>query len=515
MKKGFVLFLFILSLNIAYSQNDSIANQLIYKQFFYPNGVISSEGYLKNNVPMGYWKSYYVTGVKKSEGKWTNNKLDSIWIFYDQFGDTIEKINYYKGKKNGYQYKFYTNDKSKNKIYKKELYVNGKKNDKSLIYYETGELYQIVGYKDDIKQGLSYQYAKNKNIISVIRYRNNEIIDQENINRYNLNHEKEGIWREYYKNGNIKEEKSYVNDKLDGYYKTYGEDGNLIEAIKYKNGEMLLESESIGGNIEIKEKYDAHENLIFQGAYKNEIPIGIHRYFNSKGKVIKSETYNINGNRISEGIVLKNGIEDGDWIYYFDNGNKQAIGKYINGNKSGNWNYYYKNEKLKQTGTYVNGKFSGRWQWYYQTGELLKEEFFIYGKLDGESIEYSVDGNIIAKGNYVEGLKEGEWIYSIGDQEQKGKYIMDLRDGNWESYYLNQDILSFEGRYIQGNEDGKHIYYYPNGKIKEEKYYNEGKKVRSWSKYNEKGDLIIAIQFKDGKEFKINGVKVKLDTNEN
>ena len=56
--------------------------------------LVSSEGLIKNGKPEGFWKSYYVTGIKKSEGKRTNFLLDSIWVFYDQAGDTTEKINY-------------------------------------------------------------------------------------------------------------------------------------------------------------------------------------------------------------------------------------------------------------------------------------------------------------------------------------------------------------------------------------------------------------------------------------
>ena len=51
---------------------------VVYKQFLYKNGTVASEGYLNNNKPTGFWRSYYQTGVLKSEGKWTNNKLDSV-----------------------------------------------------------------------------------------------------------------------------------------------------------------------------------------------------------------------------------------------------------------------------------------------------------------------------------------------------------------------------------------------------------------------------------------------------
>ena len=70
-----------------------------YQVFKYPNGTVSSEGMIKNGKPEGFWKSYYVTGVKKSEGKRTNFLLDSIWIFYDQAGDTTEKIIICTGRK--------------------------------------------------------------------------------------------------------------------------------------------------------------------------------------------------------------------------------------------------------------------------------------------------------------------------------------------------------------------------------------------------------------------------------
>ena len=72
-------------------ENGEIKNG--YQIFKYPNGAVSSEGIMKDGKPEGFWKSYYVTGIKKSEGKRTNFLLDSIWIFYDQAGDTTEKIN--------------------------------------------------------------------------------------------------------------------------------------------------------------------------------------------------------------------------------------------------------------------------------------------------------------------------------------------------------------------------------------------------------------------------------------
>jgi antitoxin component YwqK of YwqJK toxin-antitoxin module len=92
---------------VAYSQaNENLKDG--YHEFTYPNGTLSSKGFIKNGKPEGLWKSYYVTGILKSEGKRKNFLLDSVWVFYDQTGDTLEKINYLYGKRNGWYFRYKT-----------------------------------------------------------------------------------------------------------------------------------------------------------------------------------------------------------------------------------------------------------------------------------------------------------------------------------------------------------------------------------------------------------------------
>jgi uncharacterized protein len=515
LKNLFLILIFVFVSKVSIAQIDTLLSNKVYKEFKYPNGKISSKGYLEENKPNGFWTSYYITGVKKSEGKWTNSKLDSIWTFYDNLGDTTEKINYYLGKKNGYHYRFFKKDGSKNKIFSKELYVNGRRNDKSHFYFENGKIKKVIPYLNDRKQGIGFEYDKKGTIISISRYRNNEIIVQENINRLNDNGNKEGVWKVFYGDGILKKEETYLGGKLNGYIKLYNEEGKLVESIKYNNGRVSLNTNDFDSNIEIREEFDNNENLSFSGSFKNNIPFGVHRYFNGNGRVKSAKTYDLMGKIVAVGIVFENGKEDGDWIYYHENKKKKAVGKYRNGKKQGSWTYYYPNARVQQTGSYVGGKLSGIWKWYYETGELLIEESYIYGQQDGESIEYSVLGEIISKGNYIEGYKEGEWIFIVGDQKHIGRYVMDMKNGEWKSYYVEEEIPSFEGRYVQGNPDGNHEFYHNNGMIKEYRFFSEGLKVKSWSKYDEYGDLIIVILYKDGKPYKINGVKVKLDQEDN
>ena len=82
-------------------QEEEIENGFV--QIFYPNNnQVSSEGIMRDGKPDAYWRTYYVTGVIKSEGKRTNFLLDSLWVFHNNKGDTLMKISYMFGKKNGY-----------------------------------------------------------------------------------------------------------------------------------------------------------------------------------------------------------------------------------------------------------------------------------------------------------------------------------------------------------------------------------------------------------------------------
>ena len=74
-----LIYLFIIMfVHNTYSQ----INENGFNVFYYENGVKSSEGYLKNGKPDGFWKTYYENGVLKTEGKRTEFLLDSIWVFY-------------------------------------------------------------------------------------------------------------------------------------------------------------------------------------------------------------------------------------------------------------------------------------------------------------------------------------------------------------------------------------------------------------------------------------------------
>ncbi|HEY4800838.1 MAG TPA: hypothetical protein VII99_17300, partial [Bacteroidia bacterium] len=112
-------------------------------------------------------------------------------------------------------------------------------------------------------------------------------------------------------------------------------------------------------------------------------------------------------------------------------------------------------------------------------------------------------------GEYIDGLKEGKWFYQVQDYREEGMYKNDQKDGPWESYFVDNNQVRLAGKFIEGLADGKHSYYFHDGKLKEEGKYIVGNKDGNWNYYNPDGTLLLTITFKNDREVKFDGTKVK------
>jgi antitoxin component YwqK of YwqJK toxin-antitoxin module len=510
-KYGLIL---MVHLSVTYSLEGQVAGKdSSFVQFFYPNGQVSSEGTMKNGQPDGYWRTYYVTGVVKSEGKRTNFLLDSIWNFYSQTGELMQSISYSIGEKNGYSLRFrYDNPlhPGQRTLVSRELYVKGKREGNSYYYHPTGELQQVVFYKDNKKQGLSREYSPDSTLITVVEYNDNYIVNRERVNRTDSQGRKQGTFREYYENGKLKKEENYLDDQLHGYYREFDGRGELVLAMRYERGHIVEEiDEDLKELLDMKSTYDEQGRVIFTGGYKEGIPVGIHRFYDTTGMVENAHLYNELGQKIGEGIIDEQGRKKGPWTDYYNTGEIKARGTYTDNQRSGPWTFYYKDGSIEQKGRFERDKYQGLWIWYYPNGNTWREESYFNGREDGMFVEYDSDGNILTQGDYIDGEKDGEWVYHVGDHEERGNYVIGLREGIWKYYYSN-GILQYEGMYSQGNPDKRHKYYYPSGVLKEEQYYELGIREKNWKKYDEEGNLVMTITYRNNIEQRINGIKIGL-----
>ena len=66
---------------------------------------------------------------------------------------------------------------------------------------------------------------------------------------------------------------------------------------------------------------------------------------------------------------FKDGVADGPWVEYWDNGRLQSKIFYKNGEKEGPSVWYYDDGQVRQKGDYKNGKAEGPWVVYHDNGQ--------------------------------------------------------------------------------------------------------------------------------------------------
>ena len=491
-----IFFIYVLLVNVSYAQDS------VFKTFYFPNGGVSSLGYLVNNLPSGQWINYHENGKVKSVGFWKNNALDSNWVFYNTSGQKVLEENYVSGKKHGNQTKYDSLG-----IIKITHFYQGKKDGLEVFYFSGLDSlkYQESNYVNNKKDGKSYEYDTSGNIITIINYNMGLLVDKKEINRYDKNGKKHGRWISFYPNKKIKKEETYQHGVLNGISKTYNKKGGIKEIENYEKGKEAAAKINLDITIsaEKTENNGKREGIIFQQKKQ-----GLFKVYDSTGKLKHYEFYN-NNQMMYKGMYDSLNLKSGEWTYFDQKNNIINTGYYTSNKKDKTWTYYYPNGVIQQKGSYILGKPTGEWTWWYNNNQLWRKEQYEKGKINGLVIEYDSLGKIITKGEYLYGQKEGVWYYEINDHKEEGEFVSDMKNGSWEMTYLSSNQKMFSGKYLNDIPVGEHIYYYPNGVIKEIGKYENGEKEGEWKKYNNDGVLLVTYYFKRGVEFKRDGLKIK------
>ena len=500
-----------------------------YNVFKYDNGVVSSEGNMLDGKPNGYWKNYYKNSQLKIEGNRKNFLLDSVWKFYTEKGKITKAINYQEGKKNGF---IITYDTSGN-VSNRENFVDDNKEGYSYNYYTSGKLKQIIPFVKNKTNGIGYEFNQDSIIISIIKYQMGSIAGIEKINRTDEKGNKQGVYKDFYSDGKLKEEKKYLDNQINGYVKSYDNKGNLKNTEKFNNGKEIKNAPELA-KLDVFHEYYDDGTMKYEGGYINGKPVGIHYHYIPKLfcdslSVSRDDTSDVmikkyvcrNHPVPDSAIVFNDGFKTeygavdsvrnrvGIWTEFHLTGEFRAKGKYANDKRIGEWIFYYPNAQIEQKGKYdKKGRAQGDWKWYYEDGKLLREELYVDNLRNGLMTEYTQDDKILTKGEYIDDLKEGLWIYETPEYKEIGKYTNDKPDSLWKRFYMPKGTLRYEGNYLNGDEDGKHTWYFSNGKTMIEGNYLGGMKEGNWKFYYDNGFNYLTIFYANDIEVKFQGIKV-------
>ena len=485
---------------------------------------------MKDGKPDGYWKNYYKNGKLKIEGNRKNFQLDSVWKFYDEKGRISKTISYQEGRKHGPSSVY---DTLGNRL-STEMYVRDVKDGLSRTFYKTGKTKTATPFVKGRQEGQAFEYSPDSLITSVSVYKGGILQSYEKINQKDERNKKQGVWKEFYENMEVKKIQQFNDDSLDGYVKEYDAKGNLLSTKKFNNGKQIKRAPEIA-NVEIYREVFEDGTLKYEGVYSDGVAIGTHYKYIQKRRcdsilfrrddttdifikhlvcrnmpVPDSAIEYFDGTVVAKGAVdsVRNRI--GIWNEFHHTGEFKGKGLYKEGNRIGDWEFYFASGKLEQKGKYdKKGRAQGPWKWYYESGKLMREENYLNGKREGEMKDYDEEGNVVLQGVFADNKKEGRWIYETKDYKEIGNYVNDEPDSLWKSYYMPGKVKYFEGRFQAGIPEGIHMAYHSNGARKYVGNYVSGMKDGDWKYYDEMDYNYLTVTYKNDIEIKWQGEKIR------
>jgi len=179
---------------------------------------------LQINLQAQLVKTYFKTGELKAKTNYidgTHTKLkegikNGIQEVYYLNGVMAFKINFINNKRDG---KLTWYDKQNKKL-SETFYKDGKLNGIEKFYFVSNKkVKHEVNYINDKKEGIQKEYFKNGVVALKVNYKNNK---------------KEGMQEEYTIDNKLFTKVNYINNYKEGYQYWYDKQGNIINKIFYK-----------------------------------------------------------------------------------------------------------------------------------------------------------------------------------------------------------------------------------------------------------------------------------------
>ena len=312
---------------------------------------------------------------------------------------------------------------------------------------------------------------------------------------------REGDWKTWHPNGQLKTHYTYIKDQIEGMYTYYDSVGTTKKTETYKKS--ILEG--------VTSDFNDNGTLHMTTEYKKNLKDGLQKEFIEGVVLIEQRTY-------------KKDSLDGEWTSWHDSGTKKVVRIYKNGTPKGNWIFYDEKGAWMREEQYKKGLADGIWTFYdrdgfkvfhyYTLGELvaeyteakwpngqIKEEppsFNKEGQLDGTRIGYWADGSTRYTMDYKKGKKDGDEIRydSTGVLIFEVRYDKGIRNGMEKEYYSNGNPKRL-ARYKDNKLDGMEKEYYSNGNEKRLASYKDNKLDGKTELFDSLGVKTETISYKD------------------
>ena len=230
---------------------------------------------------------------------------------------------------------------------------------------------------------------------------------------------------------------------------------SIKKSINYKN---LANNKSIKEELNNEIKYE--NGNYYKGEIKNR---------KREGKGIE---YYKNGGIKYEGNWVDD-MPEGNGKFIEEEGN-YYIGQFKKGLKHGKGNEYNKEGKIMYEGDFVEGQKEGNGKYIFKSGRYYIGQFK-NNKRHGKGIDYYENGTILYEGDFIDDKWEGNGRLNFPGNKfyHIGKFKNGKCHGEGKFCLINDDIILFEGNWVDHYIKGKGIQYDSNGKILYEGNFNK------------------------------------------
>lgn len=427
-----------------------------------------------------------------------NRAYDGVCIYYEYDSYYKSVSRYEHGVQHGLQEE-YRNDKLESKT----VYDNGTMIKRSYYYDNEALMNSETFYNGFVLEGIHY-------------YRNGSVSYHE---KRNENNEMLFVKR-WSENGELTEDRKYIQGKPDGLALISYDVVNAIKETEYYMDGILEKYEKTTGSNVLAQRF--YENGVLNKQL-NFFETGDTSYYavqNENGIIIQEKLWNESHLPIKN---IQRIVDSTGQVYLAGNGYYMLNDTlYLYSIESNSWHQIetrwviYKSDTIRldyianSSGvssspiylsshqfSKVGGKTCPNGEWkYYSNNNLDSVITYKNGVREGRAVYYKSHGDIVeveSYGVYVNNQKEGEWIYfqtplfvdvsTLSESEQwqqkTGRdsliinFTENIANGKYQ-FFDAQNRLMIEGNYLNGEPEGRWIFYNGNGEITRKVNHKKG-----------------------------------------
>jgi antitoxin component YwqK of YwqJK toxin-antitoxin module/tetratricopeptide (TPR) repeat protein len=229
------------------------------------------------------------------------------------------------------------------------------------------------------------------------------------------------------------------------------------------------------------------------------------------------------GNTKGKGFYNANGKKEGDFTWYFFDGQIKGKEFYSDGKQEGEETYYFSNGQPSSHSWYKNGDLDGEstdYFWigtpntithyqagkedgikisFYANGDTSLMEHYTAGVLNGESRGWSKYKTLESVSNYKNGHLDGDYrkYYPNGHLSDSGAYMVGKQEGEWKSWFANGQLKHVD-HYLHDMEDGERTEYFENGTLSQTYTSKSGKIIGEVKQYDDDAKLYAILTYSNG-----------------